>query len=169
MPRLLAEEQIVGCLSEALLDRCAICQSPVRRQSHCTRCTLLLSVRQRTHESSGAFLSVSRELVLREAVGQRLLDCVRGDKPLFAVSDMRGADAGVGSSEGYANLPDRELRLMGIRLFDEYREGHLRSNALRARLAGFQVRYLSLTDLRTLVASAGSLIAPASTPPRAKG
>ncbi|OYW10151.1 MAG: hypothetical protein B7X34_05215 [Acidobacteriia bacterium 12-62-4] len=66
-------------------------------------------------------------------------------------------------------MPEPHLRLFGVRLFDKYREKELRASALVAKLVALQLSYLSLTDLRTILASAGSVIVPANTPPRAKG
>lgn len=81
-----------------------------------------------------------------------------------------GLYSGPNTSEGYSFqdlLPERQLRLFGVRLFDKYCKKELRTVVLVHKLAAWKLVYLTLPYLRALLASAGSLIEPANTPPPA--
>ena len=169
---MLTDLQVSEALSRSLDSRCQVCRLALQTGSKCKRCALLLAVKERTAVTSVEHKSVTLELKRREMVGNKLVECLSGDKSLFAVSDIWASVFQVSSNDGYMLqdiLPEPKLRLFGVRLFDRYRAIELRERKLIASLVSKRLHYFNLTDLRALATTPGAAIAPANTPPRAKG
>jgi len=168
---MLTDAQIDERLQGVLDGRCSTCLGQAHRHKlTCRRCELLALVRERTDQGSHEYNSVDCELRIRDCVGSRLRACVEDRKPVFAVADMLQLITGEPVSGDYQfaqYFSNRQLRWLGVMLFNKYRGVRLQRVALSRDLAGRQASYLRLQDLSRLAGKEVGLTAPANTPPPA--